>query len=167
MAGASSVTSIVVVENVVTATNAKTYVILDTNVLVSALWRQLAHGKPALLLDLCMSGRYRVVYTKSMLEEYAAVLSRPKFGFASADVDALLDFFRFQALDGGPLFDSLSRPQCSDAGDQGFYDVACCCDALLITGNTKHFPEDERVLTPAEFFEFRLIPEPKAALFLD
>ena len=142
-----------------------TYVVLDTNVLVSALWRNMLQGKPALLLDLCMEGHYTVVYTRDILDEYAAVLSRPKFGFAQADVRALLDFFEFQGLDAGPLFDSLSRPQCSDWADQKFYDAASCCDALLITGNKKHYPKDKRVMTPAEFFELRRIPESKALSF--
>ena len=143
-----------------------TYVVLDTNVLVSALWRNLMQGKPALLLDLCMERHYGVVYTQAILDEYAAVLARPKFGFAPNDVRGLLDFFEFQALDADPLFDSLARPQCADADDQKFYDTATCCDALLVTGNKKHYPEDERVLSPAEFFDLRHLPESKALSFL-
>ena len=138
-----------------------TYVILDTNVLVSALWRGMLQGKPALLLDLCMDGRYGVVYTQAILDEYAAVLSRPKFGFDAADVRMLLGFFEFSALKADPLFNSLARPQCKDPDDQKFYDAAACWDALLITGNKKHYPNDERVLTLAEFFELRHLPESK------
>ena len=138
-----------------------TYVILDTNVLVSALWRSLLQGKPALLLDLCMEGRYGAVYTRAIFDEYAAVLARPKFGFDQADVRMLLGFFEYRALQADPLFDSLSRPQCADPGDQKFYDAATCWDALLITGNKKHYPDDARVLTPAEFFELRHLPESK------
>ena len=135
-----------------------TYVILDTNVLVSALWRNMGAGKPALLLDLCMKKRYRTVRTQAILDEYAAVLSCPKFGFEASDVRLLLDFFAFEALDAEPLFDSLSRPRCADPDDQKFYDAASCCDALLVTGNKGHYPEDERVMTPAEFFEHRNLP---------
>ena len=129
-----------------------TYIILDTNVLVSALWSNLLHGKPAQLLDMCLAGHCSVVYTEAMLEEYAEVLSRQKFGFNPDDVRTLLGFFKLKAIDADPLFSSLSRPQCTDADDQVFYDAACCCDALLITGNKKHYPADERVLTPADFF---------------
>ena len=143
-----------------------TYVILDTNVLVSALWRDMLQGKPASLLDLCMENHYTVVYSKEILDEYATALSRPKFGFAQEDVNALLDFFEYRGIGADPLFDSLSRPQCSDSADQKFYDTASCCDALLITGNKKHFPKDKRVMTPAEFFELRRIPESKMLSFL-
>jgi putative PIN family toxin of toxin-antitoxin system len=143
-----------------------TYVILDTNVLVSALWRSLLEGKPALLLDLCMEKRYSAVYTRAILDEYAAVLTRPKFGFEQSDVRSLLDFFEFNALNAEPLFDSLSRTQCADPDDQKFYDAATCWDALLVTGNKKHYPEDKRVMTPAEFFEHRHLPESKVLSFL-
>ena len=143
-----------------------TYVILDTNVLASALWRSLLEGKPALLLDLCMEKRYGAVYTQAILDEYAAVLARPKFGFSQSDVRLLLDFFEFNALNAEPLFDSLSRPKCADPDDQKFYDAATCCDALLVTGNKKHYPEDKRVVTPAEFFEHRRLPESRVLSFL-
>ena len=143
-----------------------TYVILDTNVLVSALWRNLLEGKPALLLDLCMDGRYGAVFTQDIFDEYAAVLARPKFGFSPKDVRELLAFFEFRALHAEPLFDSLSRPQCADPSDQKFYDAASCWDALLVTGNKKHYPEDKRVVTPAEFFELRTLPQSKVLAYL-
>ena len=138
-----------------------TYVVLDTNVLVSAMWRNLLEGKPALLLDLCMESHYTAVYTYAILDEYAAVLARPKFGFAEADVRMLLDFFESRALNAEPLFDSLGRPTCADPDDQKFYDAATCCDAILVTGNKKPYPEDKRVQSPAEFFELRYLPESK------
>ena len=134
-----------------------TYVVLDTNVLVSALWNGLLEGKPAQLLDRCMAGLYTIVYTQEILCEYEAVLQRPKFGFDASDVRMLLCFFEFKGHSADPLFDSLSRPQCPDRDDQKFYDAALCWDALLVTGNKKHFPADNRVLTPAEFFEHRVL----------
>ena len=133
-----------------------TYVVLDTNILVSALYSGLLKGKPAELLDLCMAQRYAVVYTQEILSEYEAVLMRPKFGFDASDVRMLLSFFEFKAHSTDPLFDSLSRPQCADPDDQKFYDAAMCWDALLVTGNKKHFPNDKRILTPAEFFDHRI-----------
>ena len=40
-----------------------------------------------------------------------------------------------------------------DESDKKFYEVAKFCEAKLITGNIKHFPEDEIVITVSEFFE--------------
>lgn len=136
-----------------------TYLILDTNILVSALFRHLKSGKPAQLLQQCIGGYYQAVYTDAILEEYREVLSRPKFSFIAEDVSAILDFFRFRALPADPLFDSLSRPQCKGPDDQKFFDAACCWDAILITGNIKDFPTDQRVMTIDEFMAHRNPPE--------
>ena len=132
-----------------------TYVILDTNIVVSALYGTSGAGKPGLLLDLCLTGRYRVIYTQGILDEYRSVLLRPKFGFDRRDVDDVIGFIRYRGLSAEPLFESLARPQCSDRDDQKFYDAACCCDALLVTGNKRHYPDDPRVLTLEEFFAHR------------
>jgi hypothetical protein len=37
--------------------------------------------------------------------------------------------------------------------DRKFYDVAKATDAILITGNTKHYPNEPFVLTPAAFVQ--------------
>lgn len=41
----------------------------------------------------------------------------------------------------------------SDEADKKFYEVAKFCGAKLITGNIKHFPKDNAVLTVSEFLE--------------
>ena len=38
-----------------------------------------------------------------------------------------------------------------DESDRIFYDVARASEAILITGNTKHFPNEPFIMTPAEF----------------
>lgn len=136
-----------------------TFIVLDTNILVSALWNGLLEGKPAMLLELCMTGRYRALHTLAIMTEYENVLARPKFGFASRDIESVLNFFRLRGLSADPLFESVSRPRCIDPDDQKFYDASCYCDALLITGNKKHYPNDDRVLSPTEFFEHRTLRE--------
>jgi hypothetical protein len=40
-----------------------------------------------------------------------------------------------------------------DETDRKFYDVAKATDAILITGNTKHYPNEPFVLTPAAFVQ--------------
>ena len=132
-----------------------TYVILDTNILVSALYGTSGAGRPGLLLDLCLAGHYQAVYTEAILDEYRRVLLRPKFGFDARDVANVLDFFRFKALPADPLHESRARPQCSDPDDQKFFDAACCWDAILVTGNKRHYPDDMRVQTLDEFFANR------------
>lgn len=131
------------------------YVILDTNVLVSALWTHLDHGNPAYLLRCCVSRRYRLVYSHPIYQEYEEVLRRPKFRFDEKMVDDALGLVRVNGLLADPVWHSHAVPWCSDASDQMFYDASRSWDALLITGNKKHFPDDPRIFTPGEFLANR------------
>jgi predicted nucleic acid-binding protein len=40
-----------------------------------------------------------------------------------------------------------------DEGDRAFLESALNAEAYLVTGNTKHFPELDKVVTPAEFIK--------------
>ena len=132
-----------------------TYLILDTNILVSALWRNLDEGKPALVLSRCLNRRYQLVYTAAMLEEYEAVLRRPKFGFDGEHVTQLVEAIKNTGLCADPISRGIAWPLCTDNDDQRFFDAALDWDAILVTGNKKHYPTNDRVLTPAEFLDGR------------
>lgn len=136
-----------------------TYVILDTNILVSALWRNLDGGKPAHLLRQCLDRHYQLVYTTAMLDEYEAMLRRPKFDFDSENVTRLMKSIKDVGLCADPVSRGLAWPLCSDDDDQSFFDAALDWDAILVTGNKKHYPINDRVLTPAEFLDGRLRPD--------
>lgn len=41
----------------------------------------------------------------------------------------------------------------ADQSDQNFYEVAKYCGAVLITGNLKHFPDDDKILSVSSFLE--------------
>ena len=54
-------------------------VVLDTNTLVSAVgWK---HSKPRIILEACLSGKFRLVQSPGLLREFVVVMERPKFGF--------------------------------------------------------------------------------------
>jgi predicted nuclease of predicted toxin-antitoxin system len=38
-----------------------------------------------------------------------------------------------------------------DKTDRKFFEVAKTADAMLVTGNGKHFPDDSLVISPADF----------------
>jgi predicted nucleic acid-binding protein len=87
-----------------------------------------------------------------ILEEYREVLARPAFGFDRADVNALISFIQSEGLTvvPSPLFIDLP-----DASDKKFLEMAEHLHVPLITGNTKHFPRNAQIKTPAEFlYEF-------------
>ena len=122
------------------------YVVLDTNVLVSALWSK--DGTPAKIAHLIPEGKIIPCYCDEILSEYETVLSRPKFGFTQYQVTALLENIKKW---GTSYTVSKSIGQMIDESDRVFYDVAKESKAILITGNIKHFPVEPFIMTPAEF----------------
>ena len=54
-------------------------------------------------------------------------------------------------LDTNVLVSALLSPEGNPA--EKFYEVAKHCKAKLITGNRKHFPEDQDIVTPRDFLE--------------
>ena len=126
-------------------------VVLDTNVLVSGLLKM--HSNAGIIVRMVAGGLLQLVYDVRIIDEYREVLNRPKFGFNTKMVEALV----FQIESEGTLVTaeplSLSLP---DPDDEAFLEVALACpDTFIITGNNKHFPpklcEPVKVLTPAQF----------------
>ena len=122
--------------------------VLDTNILVSALLSR--SGTPAKVLSLVFAGKLAPCFDWRIFEEYSEVLSRPKFSFPSDDVNALL--VRLLVLGRFVLAEPLSDVFI-DESDKKFYEVALACGAMLITGNTRHFPSDPLVVSPSDFLK--------------
>ena len=128
-------------------------VVLDTNVLVSALWS--ANNRLAQILTMVIEGFLLPCYNTEIMQEYQEVLSRPHlaFRFAEAKVDEILDKIR---VDGLCITVAPSTIPFVDEDDRCFFDVAEACGAILVTGNAKHYPNVEFVMTPAQFLEYSL-----------
>jgi len=128
-------------------------VVLDTNVLVSALISPF--GNEAQVLDAVQRGRITPCLSRSILEEYAGVLARPKFGFAGKEVDGLIGLLKSTGLEFEPAPAAGSSP---DPGDEDF--IACALEAgaeFIVTGNKRHFPAEScgpaRVVSARELME--------------
>ena len=121
------------------------FVVLDTNILVSGLLSP--NGKPARLLDRVMYGEDVLCVDERILREYREVLFRPKFRFDSDAVESLLSYLRSHSLIVTP--DATDVPF-TDESDRKFYEVAKFCNATLVTGNLKHFPDDPLVKSVQE-----------------
>lgn len=127
-------------------------VVLDTNVLVSALISPA--GVPATILSLLLNGKLSVLYDNRILEEYREVLSRQKFQFKESLILHLLDYVRHEGtfIAAEPL-----RIPSVSGDDKMFYEVAKSGKAeYLVTGNKRHFPNEEMVRTPKEFVDIYL-----------
>ena len=124
-------------------------VVIDTNVLVSALWSE--KGKPAQLIALVINDKLTPCYDYRIMQEYREVLARPKFLFNKANVNDILNKIRVDGLSVVPI--QLNNMEFTDPSDKMFYEVAKFCHATLITGNTKHYPEDDSIVSVADFLE--------------
>lgn len=126
-------------------------VVLDTNILVSALLSPF--GPPARVLDLVLNGDLRAAYDDRLLAEYREVLARPKFSFAPEDAALVLAYLE---TDGERVTAQPLACELPDADDLPFLEVAAQAEAVLITGNTAHYPAAVRgvvqVVAPGEFF---------------
>lgn len=129
-------------------------IVLDTNVLVSALLKP--NSNPAKILDAILLGRVLLAVDYRIMDEYTRVLHRPKFHLASHQIDSLLRFFAqistWVVCEPQILNDSVSN----DLSDRPFIEVAISSSAqAIVTGNTKHFSifnhSKIQVLNPTEF----------------
>jgi putative PIN family toxin of toxin-antitoxin system len=128
-------------------------IVLDTNVLVSALIHPA--GIPARTFDLVVARQVAVALDHRIFAEYHAVLLRPEFSLPRDRVAAVLDFLWRcgELVQAEPL--SLRLP---DPDDAMFVEVALTARAdALVTGNVRQFPfaqrHDVRVLTPRAFLD--------------
>lgn len=127
------------------------YAVIDTNVLVSALYSRKPDTAPFLILENLFDGNIVPMYNAEILAEYNEVLHRPKFPFSDKDIRLVLETITHCGYDSNRVS---AEEICSDPKDVVFYEVAMSKeDSYLITGNKKHFPRVERVVTPREMLE--------------
>lgn len=111
-------------------------IVLDTNVLVSALWSP--DGPPAKVVRLLADGQLQLVHSPAILKEYREVLARPRFGFKQNLVAQILIFFELVGLS---VLGTASGRILPDPKDLPFLDAALEAEAsYLVTGNLKDFP---------------------------
>ena len=127
----------------------KIYAVIDTNVLVSALFSISGHSNPSIIIRKIIDGVITPLYNEEILAEYEEVLNRDKFPFRKADIDWIISTF----IDYGILLSrtAVSDEEFTDRDDIVFYEVALSKeDSFLVTGNIKHFPKKPFIVTPAE-----------------
>jgi putative PIN family toxin of toxin-antitoxin system len=129
-------------------------IVLDTNIVVSALLR--SQGNPAQVLALAMAGAVQVCHDHRILAEYAEVLARRRFKF---DAERVREVLTKLEVDGLSIDATDQRDlELPDADDEAFLAVALAGDVdYLVTGNLADYPAEKRrgcaVVSPAEFME--------------
>lgn len=128
----------------------KCYAVFDTNVLISSLLTKQKDSATAQVVDAIASGDLIPLYSRAILDEYADVLHRARFAFSEDRIRNILTMIRQFGLEVVP---SPTGEILVDMDDLVFYEVVMEKredNAYLITGNLRHFPQREFIVTPAE-----------------
>lgn len=131
------------------------YVVIDTNVLVSAMlkWNSI----PGNVLELAFDGPVIPVFNTQILTEYREVLSRPKFHFTEDIIEDVLATIEERGISVEAEVLDIELP---DPKDRVFYEVVMeqrkTDNAYLTTGNIKHFPQKTFIVTPRQLLDIIL-----------
>lgn len=130
----------------------KYYAVIDTNVIVSALLK--SSSVPGTILEFTFGGTIIPLISSEIIAEYRNVLSRPKFHWSNEIVDTVVGEMERIGINISPEAIDIELP---DPKDRVFYEVTIEGrkneDALLVTGNIKHFPEKTFVVTPRQMLD--------------
>ena len=129
------------------------YAVIDTNVLVSSQMTHHEDSATRRTLRLILNGSVTPVITPAILAEYQEVLSRPKLHIHQETAEMVITHFIKYGKTVTPVAYAKPLP---DEKDRPFLEAALAMfddDAVLVTGNAKHFPPAAFVVTPAEFVE--------------
>ena len=116
-------------------------IVIDTNIIISALLSP--NGSAAKFMGDVFDGKYEVIVTSSILDEYDEVMRRKRFDINEEIIDFILVWMYDNAL--FVEVDEADYPQeeMPDSKDAPFYVAARSTGALLVTKNIKHYPVTE------------------------
>lgn len=126
------------------------YAVFDTNVLISSLLTKRTDTATAKVVDAISSGDIIPLYNQEILSEYNEVLHRKKFSFSEERIQKILLMIRQFGLVVNP---SPTGEILVDMDDLVFYEIVMekrDDNAYLITGNIRHFPKRDYIVTPSE-----------------
>lgn len=129
------------------------YVVIDTNVLVSALLSKNESAATVQVMVQLLAGRITPVYSNEVISEYREVLSRKKFKFSPKQINCLLSAIEKFGILVDPSPTGAILP---DMKDLPFYEIVIekrSDNAYLVTGNQKHFPKEPFIITAREMIE--------------
>jgi putative PIN family toxin of toxin-antitoxin system len=127
-------------------------VVFDTNVIVSAALYE--KSLPALLLSLALEDKVRFFVSPALLNEYEAVLKRPRFKLGQKQITELMGKINQKAL----IVTPNKQLKILEADERDNRILECATKAkadFVITGDKRHFPFEEfkgsKIVTPREF----------------
>ena len=126
------------------------FAVIDTNVIVSALITKNPLSPPYMVLREVLDGKIIPLYHPEIIEEYIEVLSRSKFHLNAETIQTVIN----SIISNGIKVDPKPTGEIFvDMDDLIFYEIAMekrDDDAYIFTGNKKHYPVREFIVTPSE-----------------
>ena len=129
------------------------HAVIDTNVFISALLSKRSDDATVKVLEAMLDGVIVPLYHKDILAEYDEVLHRNKFHFREETIQLILNAVKQYGVE---VFPQPTGEILIDMDDLIFYEVAMekrDDDAYLVTGNQKHYPIRDFIVTPTEMME--------------
>lgn len=129
------------------------YAVIDTNVFISALLSKKSDTSTVKVLEAMLEGKIIPLYHEEILTEYNDVLHRSKFHFREETIKLILNAVKQYGIE---VFPQPTGEILVDMDDLIFYEVAMEKkedNAYLVTGNQKHYPIRDFIVTPAEMIE--------------
>jgi probable toxin-antitoxin system toxin component, PIN family len=130
------------------------YIVIDTNVLVSALITRNEESPTVKILQLLAESKIVPVYSTEIVDEYKNVLRRPKFHLPENIINSVVNDIKNHGIEITKIpevKEKMLYPK-----DVVFYAVTMAVqkeNALLVTGNGKHFPVQPFIVNPAQLVE--------------
>lgn len=126
------------------------YAVIDTNVLLSALLSKNEDSATVRVLNAVFDGIIIPLYHQDILFEYNEVFHREKFHLQEEVIQTILESIKQYGVE---VFPQPTGAVLIDMDDLIFYEVAMDKrdnDAYLVTGNQKHYPFRDFIVTPTE-----------------
>lgn len=131
----------------------KCYAVVDTNVIVSALLSKREDAATVQVLRAMLKGHFTPLYHEDILNEYEEVLRRSKFHLSENVICTVISAVKRYGIE---VFPQPTGEILIDMDDLVFYEVAMekrDDHSYLVTGNQKHYPVKDFIVTPSEMMK--------------
>ena len=127
--------------------------VVDTNVLVSALLSKKSDTATVQVFRAMLQGQFTPLYHQEILDEYDEVFHRPRFHLTEDVIQTVMAAIKKYGIE---VFPQPTGEILIDLDDLIFYEVAMekrDDNAYLVTGNRKHYPVKDFIVTPSEMID--------------
>ena len=126
--------------------------VIDTNIIVSAIKTGDPQSKTRMLIRDVMKGVHKMCVSPAIMEEYEDVLHRSELKLNHVLVDKFLAYIKVMSFWIDPLPTKQDQIQMRDEDDRIFFDVAKCLNVKLVTQNYRDYPVHELITLIDELY---------------